>query len=96
MDTKATAKVLDPDGAVVGEICILPWEPTSTLPLVAVHFSPPCRVLLTAYHNQHDLYVRPIGRAFEEQFFTLMQKVAAAHVTCKTFSFFPSFGMSFS
>lgn len=89
-DTKATAKVLARDGTEIGEICMVPWEPTSSPDLIPVMFSPPCQVVLTAYHHQHALYVRPSGRVFQEQFFTLLQKVAAVHVTCKSHFFLSS------
>ena len=80
-DTKATAQILSPEGTVLGQVVLTPWEPHSVMELTPVPIVPPCEVVLTAYYSQHALYVRPTGRLFQEQFFSLIQKVATVHVT---------------
>lgn len=80
---KLTAKAIAADESTeLGIVIVSPWKAAAN-ELTAVQILPPCTVQLTAYHNQHALYVRPTGRVYKEQFFCLMQKVAAIHVTCK-------------
>ncbi|XP_034233836.1 tudor domain-containing protein 1 isoform X2 [Thrips palmi] len=78
---RLTAKAVGVDGLTeLGVVTVSSWSPAAN-ELVAVQIVPPCTVVMTAYHNQNALYVRPTGRTYKEQFFCLMQKVAAAHVT---------------
>lgn len=80
-DDKLTANCLALDGkTVLGSVIVSPWKPVAN-ELVPIQIIPPCSVVLSAYHNQHALYVRPSGRVYKEQLFSLMQRVAALHVT---------------
>lgn len=67
--------------SVIAEVKLTAWLPSYSNELTSVQLEPSCMVLLSAYYHQHCLYVQPIGRAYQEMLFSVMQKVAAVHVT---------------
>ncbi|XP_052124807.1 uncharacterized protein LOC113203962 [Frankliniella occidentalis] len=77
----ATAKIMGENKSEIGIVSLSPWLPSCGDDLIPVSIEPPCMVVVTAYHNQGTIYVRPLGKNIQEQLFTLMQKVATINVT---------------
>ncbi|KAK3919352.1 Protein vreteno [Frankliniella fusca] len=80
----ATATVLGENKSELGIVSLSPWMPPCTNELSPISVEPPCDVVITAYHHQGAIYVRPVGKTTQEQLFTLLQKVAAVHITSPT------------
>lgn len=79
-NSKVTAQVVNNNNEVIGVVSISPWVPSKQW-LIPVQLVPPCQVIITAYHNQNAVYVRPVGRNYQEQMFTVLQMVAAVVAT---------------